>query len=181
MAAFLPLLIQAGISGVGGILGRDKGTSLTSGQKSQNEFLDLIMQAIRGEGPLAGLVQGDEDAFQKSVVDPSLQRFNQQIAPGIQQNFIQDRLQRGTGLDDSLSRAGVDLQSNIDEKFLDFQQGGQDRMLQLIQAALGFTPNVAEKGQTALQGFGQGITDFSSGIDVSGLLDRKKKREGFTE
>lgn len=173
MAQFLPVLLQAALAAGGGILGREKGKPLTTEQKRQNELAKLIIDAVTGKGgPFADLVNLDEEAFQRSVVDPSLQRFESQIAPDIQQNFIASRLQRGTGLNDALARAGVDLQSQIDQSYLDFLNKGDDRMIALLGAALGFNPFSPTPAQSILEAAGQGLSGFGSKFDFQKLFNQ---------
>ena len=53
--------------------------------------------------------------------------FEKQIAPQIQQSYIASGLQRGTGLDDTLTRAGVDLDATINSAYMDYMQSTLDR------------------------------------------------------
>ena len=56
---------------------------LSSGQTSLLD--DLINRILSGSGGFGF----DEDFFQSSFVDPALREFQNRIAPGIQQKFIQ--------------------------------------------------------------------------------------------
>jgi len=168
--AVIAALISAMGSVAGGVLNRDQGSPLTQTQDKQNNIIDLIMQAIEGQGPLAGLVQGDEDAFKKSVSDPLMNQFNNQTAPNIQQSFIKNRLQGGTGLDDALARSGIDVQDNINSQFMNFQQQGNNNLINLLQNALGANANVATPGQSALQGGASELINFLSKFDSSKLF-----------
>lgn len=176
-------LITAAISAAGsiggGILGRDQG--LNKMQKKQTGMLDMILDALKGEGPLAGMLQGDENAFNKSIVEPMMSTFQNQVAPNIQQGFISNRLQGGTGLNDALARAGVDLQSQINQQYLPFQQGASNRMMQMLQAGLGF--NVpGGQSQSPMQAGLQGLAGWGSQQDPFAWADRftPKKEEQRT-
>lgn len=155
------------------ILGRKKKERRSPIEKRQKQLIDQILGSLTGEGPLSDLFQADDAAFQRSVVDPSMQRFRDRIAPQIQQQFIASGQQRGTGLEDTLTRAGVDLQSNIDQLFLPFMQGAQNRKLGAIGNILGQPAGRTQPGVSAFEaGLGSGLgqleqsdlTDFFGNI-----------------
>ena len=155
MASFLPAIISA-IASIGGgyLAGRSKGGGETKNQKlSRNVAQDLI-KSMRGEGPYSNLFQTDEAAFQKSIVDPSISRFRNQISPQIVQQSAGSGGFRGSYLDDQLARAGVDLNQMIDQNYLTFQNQGKDRManaLANIQGMSAGAPNQLTTGQAAGQ------------------------------
>ena len=97
-----------------------------------------------------------------------MSRFKNIIAPGIQQEYIATGQQRGTGLDDSLARAGVDLQSNIDAKFADYQQSGLDRKLKALMSTYG----QGQAGQQSGNKFGQVAGGFASSEGGQDLMNK---------
>ena len=103
----------------------------TAVQKQKRSLVDDLLRSLKGEGSFNDVFDPNffalgDDAFQKSFIDPAKARFKNQIAPQIQQKFIAGGQQRGTGLDDTLTRAGVDLDQLLNENFLNFQQGQQE-------------------------------------------------------
>lgn len=109
----------------------------TRTQKKNQRTIDDILAGLQGEGPYADLYQMDENAFQKSYVDPAKATFQNQIAPQIQQSYIASGLQRGTGLDDSLTRAGVDLDQMLNAAYMDYMNNVQDRRSNALTQILG--------------------------------------------
>jgi hypothetical protein len=185
-AAIIPALIQAAAAAGAGYLSRDKGKSLSKIEKRKVGLLDQILDAAKGQGPLAGLVAGDEDAFQRSIVQPAQQKFQDVTAPGIQQQFISSRLQRGTGLDDALSRAGIDMDTLMNQQFLEYMNSNKDRMMQLITGALGANPPTATPGRSGLEGSALGLTGYIGGEggqkDIKAVFEElfKDKQPGAT-
>src|ERR1044072_7152085 len=108
-------LTAAGSIGGGFLAGRGSASPETKMQKTQRKLVDQLLASLGGEGPDANLYNADENIFQKSFVEPALSKFNYQIAPQIQQQYIQSGQQRGTGLEDQLLRAGVDLDALLNQ------------------------------------------------------------------
>jgi len=131
---------------IGGLLGRKKQKE-TPIQRHQRSTIDQILQGVQGQGPLAGLFQGDEEAFDKSYVQPALSMFQNQIAPQIQQSYIAEGQQRGSGLEDTLARAGVDLEQMLAQQYGQFQQGAQNRAIQALGGTLGAGPGFQGQGE----------------------------------
>lgn len=165
-------LISAAGSIGGGILG-SQNPKETKLQRKQRKTIDEILASIKGDGPFQDLFNLDEEAFQRSIVDPALRTFELQTAPQIQQKYIQAGLQRGTGLGDALNRAGVDLQSNIDKLYLDFQNQRQNRIMQALNQVLGAGAGVQSPLSTG-EKFGQATAGYLSSPgfreDISGIL-----------
>lgn len=182
MDPFTLALITAGIgaggSALGGFLGRDKGRE-TAIQGQQRLTIDDILAGIKGEGPFASLFAADEDTFQKSFVDPAQARFANQTAPQIQQQFIASGQQRGTGLEDTLSRAGVDMDMELASQYGQFQQSALQRQLQALGGVLGAKPGAAP-GQSGASAAGQGFAGFAGssgfGNSLSAILDSISNR-----
>jgi hypothetical protein len=183
--------IIGGVSQIGGAALDSGKPKETATQEQRRNLVDELLSSLGGQGKFGDLFNLDEDAFQKSIVDPAKSRFENQIAPQIQQGFIASGQQRGTGLDDTLSRAGVDLDQLINEQFLSFQEGGRNRQAGALNAILGGPEGVqpglstSEKFRGAAGGF-LGSDEFSSSIsDILGNFikktdfDSESKRKGF--
>jgi len=170
-----PPLLQAGASALGGALS-GSGNRETKTQRTQRKLVDQLLASLSGEGPFADLYNTDEDAFQKSFVDPATSMFRNRIAPQIQQQYIASGQQRGTGLDDQLLRAGVELDELLNSHLLNFQQGAQNRQQNTIGSILGMgagAPNQPSMGQNALSGLGGYFGSESFGNAASSLFNPK--------
>ena len=159
-----PPLIAAGASWLSG---KGQAKKETAMQKTQRKLVDQLIASLSGNGPFSDLFQKDEGAFQKSFVEPAQNMFRNQIAPQIQQQYIAGGQQRGTGLDDTLTRAGVDLDSLLNQHMYQFQQDAMNRKQGGINAILGAgsgAPNETTGTQNALSGFGGYLTspDFAN-------------------
>lgn len=170
--AFLPLitaLISAAGSIGGGLLSR-RGSEETPIQGQQGDLISQIMASIQGEGPFSDLFKTDDETFQKSFVDPAQQRFRDVTAPGIQQQFIASGQQRGTGLENQLAQAGIDMDQILNQQYAGFQQQGQQNLMNLMSSVLGQGAGARPEqtfGQAAGQAVGGyfGSSGFESGID----------------
>lgn len=165
-----PPLIQAAASVGSGLLGQ--GNQETKMQKTQRKLVDKLLASLNGSGPYSDLFNSDEDAFQKSFVEPAQARFRNQIAPQIQQQYIASGQQRGTGLDDTLTRAGVDLDSLLNENMYKFQQDALNRQQNSINSILvagtgaANTPSTGQNALSGLSGYlsSQGFADSAAGF-----------------
>lgn len=170
---FTGALIGAGISAVGSIggsfLSRRPKESKT--QRQKRELIDDLIASLRGGGSFGDLFEMDETAFQKSFVDPAKARFANQTAPQIQQQFIASGQQRGTGLDDTLTRAGVDMDQLLNEKFFEFQQGAQNRKLNAFSSILG-APEGVKPDLSIGESFRGGVSGFAQSKSFEKSLDR---------
>ena len=171
-------LLSAGISTAGSI-----GSGMLSNkpketgtQKQRRELIDELLASIKGDGQFSDLFKMDEDAFQKSFIDPSKARFKNQMAPQIQQSFIAGGQQRGTGLDDTLTRAGVDMDQLLNEQFMNFQQGAMNRQSNALGGILGAGEGV-QPGLSTGEKFRSGAAGYLSGSDFKESL--KDIRKGF--
>lgn len=171
--AFIPLL-AAGIGAagsIGGALLSRHGNRVreTKMQKTQRKLVDSLLASLNGNGPYSDLFAADENAFQKSFVNPAKQRFQNQIAPQIQQQYIASGQQRGTGMSDQLLRAGVDLNSLLDEHYMSFLQEAQNRKAGAINGILGMGAGAPRK-QTSGEALSQGAAGFLASDSFKDLV-----------
>jgi len=150
--------LQAAGSAAGGYLsGKGNAQKETKIQKQQRHLVDELINSLSGNGPYADLYNPSNEAFQKSFVEPAKQMFNNQIAPQIQQQYIAGGQQRGTGLDDQLLRAGVDLDSMLNQYMYQHQQDALNRKQSTISNILGQgagAPNQTTGAQDIMSGLG---------------------------
>jgi len=158
----------------GGLLGRsDKETQM---QKKQKELVDQMLASLNGQGPYSNLFNVDESTFQKSFVDPMKQKFSSQIAPQIQQSFIANGQQRGTGMQGNLTRAGVDMDQLLNQQYAQMQQQGQSNQMNMMNSILGMAPGAPttpSAGQSIMQGIGGYLSSDNFGKDIQGIINRK--------
>lgn len=153
------LISAAGAAGSGFLSGRGQASKETKTQKTQRKLVDQLINSLSGQGPFSDLYNPSNEAFQKSFVEPAQAMFRNQIAPQIQQQFIASGQQRGTGLDDTLTRAGVDLDSLLNQHMFQFQQDAQNRKQNTINSILGAgsgapnTPTGSQDIMSSLSGF----------------------------
>jgi len=136
-AAILPAIISAAGSIAGGAMSKPARQKESKMEKTRRNLVNDLIASVKGNGPYSSLYQTDENAFNKSFVEPSKARFRNQIAPQIQQQFVASGQQRNSGLDDQLLRAGVDLDQMLNESYLQFQNQGKDRMQSALNTAAG--------------------------------------------
>ena len=174
MAAFIPAAISAaGSIGGGYLAGRGQKQKESKMQKTQRHLVDQLIASLNGNGPYSDLYQSDENAFQKSFVEPAQKMFQNQIAPQIQQQYISSGQQRGTGLDDTLTRAGVDLDSMLNQYMYQSQQDVKNRKQGTINSILGSgsgAPSSPSGGQDLMSSVGGYLSSnaFSNAVtDIS--------------
>lgn len=141
-------LIAAAITAAGSIGGgylSSRGQGKESKiQKQKRKLVDDLLASLNGGGKYGDLYSTDPDVFQKSFVEPAKARFRNEIAPQIQQQYIANGQQRGTGLDDQLLRAGVDMDQLLNQHWAQQHQNAQNRKLQTINSIFGAPSGVAQ-------------------------------------
>jgi len=160
-----PLIAAAGSY----LSGKGSARKETKMQKTQRHLIDKLIASLTGNGPFSDLFSSDENAFQKSFVEPAQAMFRNQIAPQIQQQYIASGQQRGTGLDDTLTRAGVDLDALLNQHMYQFQQDALNRKQNTIGNILGAVSGAPNETS--------GSQDFMSGL--SGSLNSKGFSDNF--
>lgn len=161
--------LASAVASIGSGLLTKGGNTETKRQKQSRRVADELLASIKGDGPYSSLFNADESAFQKSFVEPAMSRFRNQIAPQIQQQYIASGQQRGTGLDDQLLRAGVELDQLLNENYLKFQQGAQDRMGNTLNAIVGQSAG-APNPMSAMEALGQSTAGYLTSPDFGGTL-----------
>ena len=143
--------------------------------------------------------QSQEDlqgAFQKGVVDPMMQTFQQQTLPGVQQRFVDANAGSSSALNQALSQSAENLTTSLGAQYLPFMQGQQQNTLSALgqlgglAGAQSFQPHRQEgiagdllqtlgtlgaagitKSSAAIK---ENIQDYSKGLEVINALTVKK-------
>ncbi len=155
------LISAAGSIGSGFLSGKSQAQKETKMQKTQRKLIDQLIASLTGDGPYSDLFNADEGTFQKSFVEPAQSLFRNQIAPQIQQQYIASGQQRGTGLEDQLLRAGVDMDSMLNQYMYQHQQDAMNRKQNTINSILG-SGSGAPNQTTGTQDLLGGLSGFLS-------------------
>ncbi len=144
----------------------------------QEELMSLITQGLKsGEGSFGELFGNfNEKDFEKGVTQPALKNFQENILPMLQEKFIAGNQVGGSGQLRAQNKAGVDLQSQLDQLMYSAKQGQKQNQLAGLQQGLGTKgfENLYQQGSPgALQGFikgaGQGIGQAAGAAVTGGL------------
>lgn len=96
-----------------------------------------------------------KNRFKKSFVEPAMSKFRNQIAPQIQQSYIASGQHRGTGLDDTLTRAGVDMDAMLNQYLFQAQQQANQNKMGVLDRILGMDfSNQRQMGGASAAGLG---------------------------
>lgn len=136
--------IGAGIGAItGGLLGgfgrsKNKPKKLPTLDKNQQGFYQNMSSGLRGEGEFADLFNFDADAarnnFTQMYAQPAYQNFQENIIPGITGQFRGQNIQNSSYLGGALSKAGSDVQKNLDAQLGNIlYQGQQDSISRRIE------------------------------------------------
>ena len=155
---------------LGGLFGRSKPRE-TQIQQQQRELVDQLLGSLKGNGPYSNLFQANPADFERTYAEPARARFQNITAPAIQQQYIQYGQQRGTPLQDTLTRAGVDMDQLLNEQYIKYLQGKESNQSTAIGNILGQSAGVLPQqdlGEAALQGLGGylGSESFPSNLEM---------------
>lgn len=177
--ALIAAAISAAGSAAGGYLsGQGNAGKETKLQKTQRHLVDQVISSLTGNGPFKDLFSSDENTFLKSFVSPAQSLFRNQIAPQIQQQYIASGQQRGTGLDDQLLRAGVDLDSLLNQHMYSFQQDALNRKQNAINSILGSGAGAANDttaGQDIMSSLGGFLSSTGFSDNISNIFKDQNK------
>lgn len=185
-SAFVPGIgtaIGAGLGGLaggaaGGLFGRRKNEE-TDTQRKQRELVDQLLSSLNGQGPYSDLFNANEQDFEKYFAEPARNRFRSQTAPQIQQQYIASGQQRGTGFEDTLTRAGVNMDDLLNQSYMDYVQNAQNRKANAVSGILGLGAGPQREqgyGEAALQGVGGYLSGDAFPKDLEGIIEAFQKR-----
>ena len=70
-------------------------------------------------------MEGTQDMFNKSVVDPAMMDYKQNVLPAIQQRFVDANAGSSSALNQALSQSANDLTTGLGSQYMNFFQGQQ--------------------------------------------------------
>lgn len=181
---FLPAIASAGTSFLSGILGK-KGNEETPIQKQKRQLIDQMLASLNGEGPYSNLFQASEEDFNKSFREPALANFRNRTAPAIRGQYTGGAYGQlrsdSTGIEDSLTRAGVDMDQLLNKQYLNYVQGKEANARGAIGNILG-ADRGAPNEQSWLNAGSQGLSGYLSspgfGNDLTSLLSSFSQKSG---
>lgn len=110
--------IAGGIAGLFGGKKKKKAKKISTLDPQQQALYDDYVASIRGEGPFSDMYNFDDkgynEVFDKTVGRPAYRNFEENIIPRITGQFRQNNLMNSSYAGESLSRAGRDVQENLD-------------------------------------------------------------------
>ena len=124
-SAFGPYGTAAGavIGGAVGLFGskkkkKKKAKQISTLDPQQQKLYGDYVKSIRGEGPMADMynfdAEGYNSVFDQTIGRPAYRNFQENIIPGITGQYRQNNLMNSSYSAEALSRAGRDVQENLD-------------------------------------------------------------------
>lgn len=92
--------------------------------------------------------------FDAGVVKPTLNLFNKQVVPGIQERFIGNNLGYSSAMNQALANAAADVSTQIGAQLPGFMQQQQANKLQALNMIPGARSNFYSPMMNALSGYG---------------------------
>lgn len=155
------------VGGVGSLFGskkkKKKPNRLDSFDPQQRALYDEYINGIRGQGPMAGQfgfdANGYNQVFDQTVGRPAYRNFQENIVPQITGQFRGNNLQNSSYHGEALSRAGRNVQENLDalrnQNVFQGQQQAQNSKQNAINSILGMTTFNYEKPEARSGGIDQ--------------------------
>lgn len=175
-SAFGP--IGTGVGAVaGGLLGlfgrskKKKPKRISTLDDTQKGIYDKYAQGLQGQGQFADMFNFDSKAatrnFNSMYAQPAYQQFQEEVVPGITGQFRGGNLQNSSYLGGALSKAGTDVQKNLNSQLANMLYQGQNdsvnRRINGINSLLNMQTFAYQQPQ---QSAGDNV--FNSLLDVGG-------------
>jgi hypothetical protein len=192
-ASFGPWGALAGglIGSTAGFFGDKKPKQTSTFDPHQKQLYEQQAQALQGGGgPLAD-VYGQynpelmKNYYEQAYARPAYQEFQENIVPTITGQFRGGNLQNSSYLGNALSRAGTNVQNNLNAQMSELlyrgQQSSLDRRANALDRILNLQTHVNERPQPSV--FDSLLTSLSSGAgDILGdyLKNRNRMKTPIT-
>lgn len=135
------------VGGISSLFGKKKKKPKKIGtlDPQQQALYNDYIASIRGEGPMAGMYnfdsEGYNNTFDQTVAKPAYRNFQENVIPGITGQFRNNNIMNSSYAGESLSRAGRDVQENLDglrsQNIFQGQQQAQQNKQNAINNVLG--------------------------------------------
>lgn len=153
--------------GLAGLFGnkKKKKKNISSFDKRQKKLNEQQHDSILGKGPLADLYNYDPEAanavFDKIQARPAQRNFTENTVPSITGAFRKEGLQNSSYVGDSLSKAGRDVQENLDTLRAQYLYGEKNNATNAKRSAV---ENLQNRS-TFVRDVGEKSVDISSIIN----------------
>lgn len=108
---------------------KKKSKSISTLDPQQQQLYNEYIASLRGEGPYSSLFNYDAEGantnFDMNVGRPAYRKFEENVIPGITGQFRKGNIGNSSYTGEALSRAGRDVQENLDALRSDMQFQGQ--------------------------------------------------------
>jgi hypothetical protein len=104
-----------------------KGTT----NKAKQNYQGFLESGI--DYDIEGMLGSGQDAFQKGVVDPMMQQYQQQVLPATQQRFVDANAGSSSALNQALATGANDLTTQMGQMYLPFMQHREDMRADLYK------------------------------------------------
>lgn len=156
------------VGGLAGLFGnkKKKKNKVSSFDKRQKKLNEQQHDSILGKGPLADLYNYDPEAanavFDKIQARPAQRNFAENTVPSITGAFRKQGLQNSSYVGDSLSKAGRDVQENLDTLRAQYLYGEKNNAVNAKRSAV---ENLQNR-----QTFAYDKSASNSGGDINSIL-----------
>jgi hypothetical protein len=127
------LAVSAGIAGFSALASKKKPKKRSTLDKKQKKLRNQYIEGLHGKGEFADLFNFDPKKasalFQESFAAPAYQNYKENIVPGITGSFRAGNLQNSSYLGNALSKAGTDVQKNLDAQLAQMLYQGQQQSI----------------------------------------------------
>jgi hypothetical protein len=123
--------VAGGLLGLFGRSKKKKPKRISTLDKTQQGIYNQYAQGLQGKGQYADMFNFDPNAarqnFNQMYAQPAYRQFQEEMIPGITGQFRGGNLQNSSYLGGALSKAGSDVQKNLDAQLANMlYQGQQD-------------------------------------------------------
>jgi hypothetical protein len=182
------------IGGVGGLFNKgpkpEKFNKLGTLDPTQKQLYDQQAQALQGGGgPLADVYgqfnpQLMKDFYEKSYAQPQYQEFQENIVPTITGQFRGQNLQNSSYLGGALSKAGTNVQNNLNGQMAELlykgQQSQTDRRATALDRILNLQTHVNQRPQPSVFDDLLATLNKSAGDMLTTYLKNKRNNSSGT-
>lgn len=180
--------LVGGLTGLFGGKKKKKAKKIDTMSPEQKRLFQMQYQGLMGEGPLSNLYNFDEKGarknFEQMYSQPAYQNFQEGVVPGITGAFRGGNLQNSSYLGGALSKAGTDVQRNLDAQLANMlyqgQQASLDRRTQGINSLLGMQTFAYQKPEQQQPGYGEQFLGGFSNAAGKYTADYLNKNSGST-
>lgn len=152
---------------------------------------DLLQKLLSGLGGpmgmgmenMSNILSGDPEAL-KAFQAPMMRQFNEQIVPGIANQFAGSDSQSSSAFTNQLGAAGAGLQENLSAQKSNLQQNAMQQLMGMMGQGLGAKPfeNVSYGAQASplaglMGGIGQGVGQMGGMGGMASILKWLKGKE----